>query len=132
MKKVIYKFAASAAMVMCAARGAQAAVAAGEGQEQSAQASRSRVDDINWWKELVVTAAFVDVDAETVTLRGLHFGTKAPTVFCETYKMTVLSFSDTEVVVLPGVPVEPAQHPESKRVDEDDVERAGPPEPEAA
>ena len=99
MKRVIYKFAASAVMVMCAARGAQVAVAAGEGQEQSAQASHNRLDDINRWKELVVTAAFVDVDAETVTLRGLNFGKKSPTVFCETDKMKVLSWSDTEIVV---------------------------------
>ena len=32
----------------------------------------------------MVPAAFVDVEKETVTLRGLYFGKKPPTVFCET------------------------------------------------
>ncbi len=99
MKKVIYKFAASAAMVMCAARGAQAAVAAGEGQEPGAQASHNRFDDAERWKQTLVLSAFVNVEEETVTLRGLNFGKKVPTVFCETDRMRILRASETELVV---------------------------------
>ena len=47
----------------------------------------------------MVVAGFVNVQDETVTLRGLNFGKKAPTVFCETRQMTVLRASSTEVVV---------------------------------
>ena len=57
-------------MVMCAAVGAQAAMAAAEQQELSAQAGHSRIDDLDRWKELVVTAAFVDVENETVACGG--------------------------------------------------------------
>ncbi len=98
MRRVVYKFAASAAMVMCAAGGAQASGEA-QNQELNAQASHSRFDDFDRWKQLVVLAAFVDAENETVTLRGLHFGKKTPTVFCETERMKVLKSSDTEVVV---------------------------------
>ena len=51
------------------------------------------------WRPLVVLAAFVDTAQETVTLRGLNFGRRTPTVFCETEKMQVISFTGTEVVV---------------------------------
>ena len=98
MRRVVYKFAASTAMVMCAAGGAQA-WGEPQGQELNAQASHSRFDDFDRWKQLVVLAAFVDVENETVTLRGLNFGKKTPTVFCETERMKVLKSSDTEVVV---------------------------------
>ena len=61
------------------------------GQEVKAQASHSfDFDDFDRWKQLVVLAAFVDAENETVTLRGLNFGKKAPTVFCETERMKVL------------------------------------------
>ena len=98
MRKVVYKFAASAAVVMCAAGSAPAMVEA-QAQELKEQASHNRFDDFDRWKQLVVLAAFVDVEDQTVTLRGLNFGKKAPTVFCETERMKVLKSSDTEVVV---------------------------------
>ena len=98
MRRVVYKFAASTAMVMCAVGGAQA-WGEPQGQEVNAQASHSRFDDFDRWKQLVVLAAFVDVENETVTLRGLNFGKKSLTVFCETERMKVLKASDTEVVV---------------------------------
>ena len=59
----------------------------------------SRFDDFDRWKQVVVLSAFVDVENETATLRGLYFGKKTPTVFCETEKMKVLRSSDTEIVV---------------------------------
>jgi hypothetical protein len=85
-------------MVMCAVGGAQA-WGEPQSQEVNAQASHSRFDDFDRWKQLVVLAAFVDVENETVTLRGLHFGKKTPAVFCETERMKVLKATDTEVVV---------------------------------
>ena len=100
MERVVFKFAASAAIVMCAVGGAQAAAAAGEQQEISVQGNHSsRFDDFDRWKQLVVLAAFVDAEKETVTLRGLYFGKKTPTVFCETNKMKVVRWNETEVVV---------------------------------
>ena len=100
MERVVFKFAASAAIIMCAVGGAPVAAAAGEQQEISVQANHSsRFDDFNRWKQLVVLAAFVDAEKETVTLRGLYFGKKTPTVFCETNKMKILRWNETEVVV---------------------------------
>ena len=98
MERLNFKLAASAVMIICAANGAQAA--AGEQQNGNSQSSyHSRFDDFDRWKQVVVLSAFVDGEQQTVTLRGLHFGKKTPTVFCETEKMKVLRWSDTEVVV---------------------------------
>ena len=47
---------------------------------------------------LVLSAAVNRTD-ESVTLKGLNFGKTAPAVFCETYPLTVLSATDTELVV---------------------------------
>ena len=97
MDKKGYKFAAAAAMIMSAATGAQAVPAAP--QEVNAQSNHYRFDDHERWKQLVVLSAFVDAENETVTLKGLFFGKKTPTVFCETTKMKLLKASDTELVV---------------------------------
>ena len=98
MERFNFKLAASAVMIICAANGAQAA--AGKQQEVNAQAnSNSRFDDFDRGKQVVVLSAFVNADEETATLRGLHFGKKTPIVFCETEKMRVLRWSDTEIVV---------------------------------
>ncbi len=98
MERLNFKLAASAAMIICAANGAQGA--AGGQQEVNAQSNHnSRFDDFDRWKQVVVLSAFVDADNETATLRGLYFGKKTPTVFCETEKMKVLRSSDTEIVV---------------------------------
>ena len=98
MERLRFKLAASAVMIICAANGAQAAPA-GEQQDVNSQSYHSRFDDFDRWKQVVVLSAFVDGEKQTVTLRGLHFGKKTPTVFCETEKMKVLRSSDTEVVV---------------------------------
>jgi hypothetical protein len=92
------RFAASAVMVLCAAGSAQVAVAGNQEQELRAEARQVRPDDNDRWKQVVVLAAFVDAKNETVTLRGLYFGRKTPTVFCETERLKVLRSSDTEVV----------------------------------
>ena len=84
------------AMVLSSAVGATAQ-GAGQGQEASSE-HRSFNFDFDKCKPLVVTAAFVDVANETVTLKGSNFG-KKPTVFCETQQMQVLHASSTEVVV---------------------------------
>lgn len=47
----------------------------------------------------LVLSAAVNRNDETVTLKGLKFGKTAPAVFCETYPLTVLSATDTELVV---------------------------------
>ena len=86
------------AMVLSSAVGA-AAQGAGQGQEGRVEDRFFNFDfDIDKWKPLVVTAAFVDVANETVTLKGSNFG-KKPTVFCETQQMKVLRASNTEIVV---------------------------------
>ena len=85
-------------MIICAANGAQAAPG-GEQQNGNSQSFHSRFDDFDRWKQVVVLSAFVDGEQQTVTLRGLHFGKKTLTVFCETEKMKVLRSNDTEVVV---------------------------------
>lgn len=47
----------------------------------------------------LVLSANVNRNDETVTLKGLKFGKTAPAVFCETFPLTVLSATDTELVV---------------------------------
>ncbi len=50
-------------------------------------------------KQLVIYNTTVDRVNETLTIRGQSFGTAAPQVLCETYEMTVMSASETELVV---------------------------------
>jgi hypothetical protein len=54
-------------------------------------------------RDVVITSATVDRERETVTFRGFNFGTRRPTVYCETSPLKVLRSSDEEVVV--SVPV---------------------------
>ena len=69
-----------------------------QAQQRGMPADQDRWDHVRS-KPLVVLAAFVDTEHETVTLRGINFGNKPLTVFCETYRMRVVSATDTEVVV---------------------------------
>ncbi|MGH9308490.1 MAG: collagen-like triple helix repeat-containing protein [Vicinamibacterales bacterium] len=50
-------------------------------------------------RQLVITSASVDRENDTVTLRGLNFGSRNLYVYCETSLMTVLRASDEEIVV---------------------------------
>jgi hypothetical protein len=86
-----------AAMILVTAAGA---AAEGNGQNKGLRVDDRRFnDDFDRWKPLVVLAGFVDVEQETVTLRGLNFGKRTPTVFCETARLKVLKATNTEVVV---------------------------------
>src|SRR4051812_44474134 len=51
-------------------------------------------------KQLVVLSAVVNRTAETLTLKGQNFGPTTPLVYCETMPMTVVSASDTQLVVM--------------------------------
>ena len=72
--------------------------ATAQAQQRGTPADQDRWDHVRS-KPLVVLAALVDTEHETVTLRGINFGNKPLTVFCETYRMRVLRATDTEVVV---------------------------------
>lgn len=50
-------------------------------------------------KQLLITSATVDREHDTVTLKGLNFGSGQPTVYCEIYPIPVLSATDQELVV---------------------------------
>jgi hypothetical protein len=91
MKKVSRKLTAAAVMILCTTVGAQA--------QQNLRIDDRHFDDNDRGKQVLVTAAFVNTDDETVTLRGLNFGRRALVVFCETERMRVLESSPTEVVV---------------------------------
>ncbi len=56
--------------------------------------------------ELVILSTAVDRANQTLTIEGQGFGSQPPQVWCETYSMTVLSATDSQLVVfLPaGVP----------------------------
>ena len=56
--------------------------------------------------ELAILSTAVDRANQTLTIQGQGFGAQPPQVWCETYSMTVLSATDTQLVVfLPaGVP----------------------------
>jgi hypothetical protein len=59
-------------------------------------------DDVRARPVLVLNAS-VDRANERVVLRGQNFGNTAPMVYCETHPLTVLQFTDTEVIVwFPG------------------------------
>ncbi len=51
-------------------------------------------------KQLVVLSAALNRSAETLTLKGQNFGSTAPAVYCESMPMTVISATDTQLVVL--------------------------------
>src|SRR5215212_6553807 len=56
--------------------------------------------------DLVILSTSVDRTNQTLTIQGQSFGSQAPQVWCESYSMTVLSATDSQLVVfLPaGVP----------------------------
>ena len=89
----------AAAMVAVATVSVQVWAAEARQQPEVPVDARRADVDFDRWKPLVVLSAFVDLTNETVTLRGLNFGKKVPTVFCETQQMRVLSASNTELVV---------------------------------
>jgi hypothetical protein len=49
--------------------------------------------------QVVILSAHVDRAQQRLTLKGLNFGHQAPMVYCETFPMTVLSWSANEVVI---------------------------------
>ena len=54
-------------------------------------------------EHLVVLSTAVDRANQTLTIQGLGFGAQPPQVWCETYLMTVMSATDSQLVVfLPG------------------------------
>src|SRR4029450_2966324 len=57
-------------------------------------------------KQLMILSTSVDRTNQTLTVQGSGFGAQAPQVWCETFQMTVISATDTQLVVfLPsGVP----------------------------
>ena len=87
--------AVAAAMVLSA--GTTAYASAGKDKDKESEKKDSAP------RQLVVMSATVDRQAQSVTLRGQNFGSSEPKVFCETYPLTVLQFTDTQVVVwFPG------------------------------
>jgi hypothetical protein len=67
-----------------------------------AQAQKNQSDTLtvsNSKEQVVVLNTVVDRVNQTLTVRGLSFGSPAPQVWCETYLMTVISATDTELVV---------------------------------
>jgi hypothetical protein len=49
--------------------------------------------------QLVILSAAADRATETLTIRGRGFGTQAPTVFLEEFTLTVVSATDTQLIV---------------------------------
>jgi hypothetical protein len=49
--------------------------------------------------QLVILSTTVDRANDTLTIRGLGFGTRTPQVWCETHQMTVLNSSNSKIVV---------------------------------
>ena len=67
-----------------------------------AQAQKNQSDALtvsNSKDQVVVLNTVIDRVNQTLTIRGLSFGSPAPQVWCETYLMTVISATDTELVV---------------------------------
>src|SRR4029079_4935817 len=53
--------------------------------------------------QVVILSTAIDRVNQTLTIQGFGFGAQAPQVWCENYLMTVLSATDTQLVVfLPG------------------------------
>ena len=54
-------------------------------------------------RQVVITSGSVDRVNDRLVLRGQNFGDSAPMVYCETYPLTLLDASDTELVAwFPG------------------------------
>jgi hypothetical protein len=66
-------------------------------QAQKQQAATVTVS--NSPQQLVVLSTTVDRVNQTLTIQGLSFGSAAPQVWCETNLMTVISATDTDLVV---------------------------------
>src|SRR4051794_29702332 len=49
--------------------------------------------------QLVILSTTSNRPANTVTIRGLGFGDRAAQVWCEDYSLTILSWTDSEIVV---------------------------------
>ena len=67
-----------------------------------AQAQKKESDTLtisNSQQQVVVLNTVVDRVNQTLTIRGLSFGSPAPQVWCETYLLSVISATDTELVV---------------------------------
>jgi hypothetical protein len=67
-----------------------------------AQAQKKDSDTLtisNSQQQVVVLNTVVDRVNQTLTIRGLSFGSPAPQVWCETYLLSVISATDTELVV---------------------------------
>ena len=69
--------------------------------------------------QLVVLSTSVDRVSDALTIHGIAFGARPPQVWCETYPMTVLSATDTDIVVY----LPPAVHDGTYRLT---VLRSGP------
>jgi hypothetical protein len=54
----------------------------------------------NAGNQLVIFSASVSRTSETLTLKGLNFGSTTPTVLCENMPLTVLSATETQIVAL--------------------------------
>src|SRR5687768_437835 len=67
---------------------------------QSSQSANNKSNNSNNSNtKLVILSTTVDRAAATLTIRGAGFGSHAPNVWRETDPMTVLSASDSELVV---------------------------------
>src|SRR4051812_30589197 len=62
-----------------------------------AEAAPAAADDNA--RKLTIFSVAVNRTSETLTIRGVNFGRRAPSVGCEKWPMTVMSATDTELVV---------------------------------
>lgn len=51
-------------------------------------------------QQLIVLSAVADRTSQTLTIRGMNFGSSVPSIWCEEQSMTVLTSSETELVVM--------------------------------
>ncbi|MBA3641711.1 MAG: collagen-like protein [Acidobacteria bacterium] len=51
-------------------------------------------------QQLIVLSAVADRTSQTLTIRGMNFGSSVPSIWCEEQSMTVITGSATEVVVM--------------------------------
>lgn len=51
-------------------------------------------------QQLIVLSAVADRTSRTLTIRGMNFGSSVPLIWCEDQSMTVLTGSETELVVM--------------------------------
>src|SRR6266511_6460760 len=64
-----------------------------------AQAQKNTLVVSKSQEQVVVLSTTVDRVNQTLTIHGLSFGSPAPQVWCETNLMSVMSATDTELVV---------------------------------